>query len=275
MDDTARTWFSAQCSQSAVDEAWLCITPNQRLALFLGRDWASCQSQDVWQPMAIKPFTQFVHKLWQDYSLVLAEQQQATPLLLSPAQIHQFWAKLTASPAVDQAIEADQLAREWGLQQEPGFCNDHQLQQKQWQQQYAQAKLSNSWVDFIDVLERLSQIEAVTLLLEQQQLPIKILLYGFVEYGPLQQAFFNSLQQCGVLLRRGFDAPAELSSIKNLPIKTPQLLAWPDLYAELYGAAQWAKTTWQNLQKCAKLSELETMKRFRGLIPTFLPLSRN
>lgn len=237
---SARHWFYQQMQTLGTD--WQIITPNQRLALFLARDWADQQKVTVWQPCRISPWGQWLQELWQGYSLAQGRQGLSVPVVLSAGETLKIWEQLAGAHGA-QAQEADRFVREWQLEQDPSFCNEHQLQQKQWQQVYAALKQDHQWLDALDILMLLQQSPD----LFQDFLPGKLLLYGFLEFSPLQALCIATLEQAGVQVLRGFpDQQALLPDDQSAVVPVP-LDAWPDARLELFGAAHWAQDCWAQL----------------------------
>ncbi len=65
-----------------------------------------------------------------------------------------FWRDRAGAQA-KLAMEADQLSRIWGMQQEDTACNKHQLQLKKWQGECADYKLQHDFADAIDLVQLL------------------------------------------------------------------------------------------------------------------------
>ncbi|MBK82384.1 MAG: hypothetical protein CMD81_00945 [Gammaproteobacteria bacterium] len=251
----ARSWFHSQLHQMAQQPDQI-ITPNQRLALFLSRDWAQQESlvHDVWAPLAVCPWGTWLSSLWQGFTLEKALLGESTPVLLTHDEQVQLWQSLAAEHA-EAALEADQLARIWGLVQEPSGCNDHQLQQKKWQEAYAALKQKHQYIDQIDMLKMLMQAPDITQRLLQHKNISSLLFYGFIEYTPLQEAFIAVLKELNIKCILGLD--------QQLQAK-PVLHEWTDVDAELYGAAQWARRRWFELAAQPEWSDLKQDDLFNG-----------
>lgn len=103
------------------------VTPNQRLAQELGREFATLQAAKglaAWEDADILPFEAFVARLWED---ALYSESAAAPQCLAPAQARQLWeaavaasawqeALLSPGQAAAQAIEAWRLAHLWRIE---------------------------------------------------------------------------------------------------------------------------------------------------------------
>lgn len=270
---SARTLFTASLKDAGEDLR--IITPNQRLALFLSRDWAreQAKTRQQWTPLQVVPWEQWLGRLWQDWSLTEGALGEKVPRLLLPEEVRSCWGAIAGVQHAEQAMEADQLARRWQMPLDAAYCNEHQRTALQWREQYAALKRHHGWCDAIDILEIFTNTLAHTAKQDSTGVDLKtpahhsshssntnipsvrfasfieaccgqpLLFYGFVEFSPLQQAWLNRLEACDVACK--FDHQLLPSAI------APEVVEAQDPNEELYAAAQWAKTTWSRLARDA------------------------
>lgn len=237
-------------------EQWQIITSNQRLALFMSRDWDWCHQQsERWQPLNVMPWQQWVDALWRQYCFTA---NQPVFTLLKPQECLQLWQAIAGHQA-ELAMEADQLARTWFVPIEPLECNSAQWQQQQWQQTYRKQKERKGWYDAIDLLSLLAASPALFAPVLRSLGLEKMWFAGFIEFTPLQQHCLDSLQAIGIKVQ-----------IANVPAFDQAQVhgqSWPDERQELYGAAQWALERWQAMSAASDQHDWFDGARIAVIVP--------
>jgi|GEM_PF-1622861 len=239
------------------------ITPNQRMALYLQRDWQDWHLQqttaEVWQPLDVQPWSQWCNFWWS--TLVLQPESQI-PGLLTPADSLILWQQILTedqllsdaqkSSLARQALQADELARHWYLpidadsivdlrQNQHMTIADHQLVFVQWQIKYQAMKRSMNRVDTTDILLWLRdkpEIQASVNYIFQDQ---SLWFYGFVELTPLQTHALAGLQHVTI---DTIDSMAASEKHSNIALNT-----YADDTAELEQAAYWAQAQWRSFKQ--------------------------
>ncbi len=186
------------------------VTPNQRLAAALVRDFDACQiarGLASWESADVLPFSAFVERLYED--AFYSELASGLPILLSPAQEQSLWeevitasdagkALLSAPSAAALAREAWQLAHAWGLLPRlKGYpANDDAKAFADWAWRYEGMTMRDRHAD----RARLPEVIAPHLAHASVRKPKTLVAYGFDIVTLQQQEFFAALGAAGAEL---------------------------------------------------------------------------
>lgn len=218
------------------------VTPNQRLALVLQREFGESQAsrgEVLWESPDILPWSGFLERACQEtrYSDI-----EPLPLVLAPAQSQALWENLLRSSRTGEALlavadaarmahEAWQLTIAWRL--EPrlrgAILNEDCKAFQDWAPRYGRTLQRNGLMDAVELADR-----ALSLMTGGRiKRPQTLIAYGFDSFIPQQADFLSGLQQagCEVLLA----GPS---------VRTSHVLRLPcaDAEQEIHRAAAWART---------------------------------
>ncbi len=190
----------------ALREGALLVTVNNRLA----RHWRglfaqqaaeqSMEKASVWSAPNILPWGAWLRQLWDAASWLAPD----APLLLDARQADVLWRKIIEreSAALLQAAASARLAQEaWQTVQDACVtlpfdaleCNEDVLRFQAWAQEFTAECARHGWLDEA----RLPQQVTEALTTGQIAPPARVLLLGFEEWRPRQQALLQALRSCG------------------------------------------------------------------------------
>lgn len=218
------------------------VTPNQRLALALQRefgDMQAAQGKALWESADILPWSGFLERAWHD---ALYADTTPLPLPLAFAQAHALWENLLRNSAAGATLlavadaarlahEAWQLSVTWQLapRLDSVALNDDARAFRDWAPRYERILQRNGQMDAAQLADRLPQLIASGSI----KLPQTLVAYGFDVFTPQQSGFLQGLPARGcAVLRAG--APACDSRVQRTPCA--------DAEQEIERAAAWART---------------------------------
>ena len=203
------------------------ITVNRRLARVLRGEYDRAQRAAgamVWESPDILPYSSWLQRTWTDF---IAASDHALPALLGAEQDLSLWEQAIArrppaagEPALLQSAEAARnaqqawaLLRAWRLRHDddPGPASDEVRAFRVWARDYAALCEQGEWVDLASVADRLTDAagdasRAGALLQGLRQAAgghrERMLLAGFDELTPQQQALFDAVTALGVRVER-------------------------------------------------------------------------
>ncbi len=215
------------------------VTPNQRLAQELGREFYASQigrGLAVWEDADILPLAAFVERLWED---ALFSETTPAPHLLTPVQERQLWeaaiaasawsdALLSPAQAAAQAMDAWRLAHAWridgALEKFPG--SEDSAAFAAWAKDYA----ARCGADTDSA--RLPDVVAGLLPERALRKPQLLVAYGFDILPPQASDFLQACAAQGIELREC--GPRKRNAI-------PMRAAFASAREELEAAATWAR----------------------------------
>jgi probable DNA repair protein len=244
---------------SALREGATLITVNNRLARHWRAAFAAAEGsvQTVWLAPDILPWGVWLRRLWTEASWLDADAH----LLLDARQAALVWQGIIQddAPALLQVAGSARLAQEaWGLMQawrlsppfDPLECNDDVLHFQRWAERFVRECERQGWLDEASLPARL--IEA----LDAGRItpPAHILLLGFEDWTPVQEALLEALARRGTRVERlaGFSmegggnprpkaaAAAQLSLMLEMTPRQGRI-SFPDAAREDEAAARWAR----------------------------------
>jgi probable DNA repair protein len=182
------------------------VTPNQRLALALQREFSECQTAqglELWETADILSWSGFLDRAVEDSRYADAA---PLPLVLSQAQSHALWEQLLrASPAGESLLavaeaarlahEAWQLTRVWRLEPKlrGAVHNEDCRAFLDWAPRYERNLQRNGLMDGVEVADRVLPLMVDGCIRRPQTL----VAYGFDSFTPQQLAFLEGLQGAG------------------------------------------------------------------------------
>jgi probable DNA repair protein len=215
------------------------VTPNQRLARELGREFCASQiakGLTVWEDADILPLGAFVERLWED---ALFSDAVPAPHLLTPVQERQLWeeaiaasawseALLSPAQAAAQAMDAWRLAHAWridgALEKFPG--SEDSAAFAAWAKDYAvRCGADTDGARLPDVVAGLLGERAL-------RKPHLLVAYGFDILPPQASDFLQACAAQGIELREC--GPRRRDA-------TPVRAAFASAREELEAAATWAR----------------------------------
>ncbi|MEW5973629.1 MAG: PD-(D/E)XK nuclease family protein [Pseudomonadota bacterium] len=243
----------------ALREGATLVTVNNRLA----RHWRAAFDaaeggvQAVWPAPDILPWGSWLRRLWSEASWLDVD----APLLLDARQAALVWQGIIQddAPALLQVSGSARLAQEaWGLMQawrlslpfDPLECNDDVLHFQRWAERFSRECARRGWLDEARlpacIVEALDDGRVTP--------PARVLLLGFEDWTPQQQAVLESLQRCGTQVEllgaplpevrpafaSGVGTPLQLSLLNEEAARAFRL-GFPDAASEDEAAARWAR----------------------------------
>jgi len=230
-----------QATLDALQAGATLITANQRLARHLSAEYGAqrrAAGARVWEAPDILPWPQWLERFWQD-SFGWLDGDAPQPLL-SPFQEQTLWesiireaesAPLLHEPAAARgAREAWQLLHAWRLPlaRAGEFANEDASAFGRWAKTYQQRCAREHYLDSARLPEAITQ--AITQ--KRLRLPDRLLLAGFDEFTPQQQALLDAVRAAGTTVEQPAGGLAESRSAR---------VAFVDALAELRAAAAWAR----------------------------------
>lgn len=222
-----------------IDAATLVLTPNQRLARFLIKQYdlyCSAQAAPTWQTLPCSSWSLWLQTLW-DQAQTGAVSPLAEGRVLTPQQERLLWLQAIERGGVPELLSQDSMAelaaqawrylKLWGRRwrELPEYLEEVRLF-KSWAGAFEQLCAEQGQLDSASILERIATITAQNLL----PLPQTLLLVGFDEMAPAEQALCEQL--CGQGL-----------TVDSFDIQLPaaaQRVELVDRETELRRAARWA-----------------------------------
>jgi ATP-dependent helicase/nuclease subunit B len=227
--------------QAALQAGATLVTANQRLARHLAAEYGTARrthGAPVWETPDILPWTQWLERFWQE-SFGLLDGDAPQPLLSSFQELT-LWetvihdiesAPLLHEPAAARgARDAWQLLHAWRLPlaRAGEFANEDATAFVAWARAYQKHCNRHNYLDSARLPDAVQQaIERNRLRLPQQ-----LLLAGFDEFTPQQQALLDAVRAAG----SGVDVLGG-----GVPETRAARVAFVDALAELRAAAAWAR----------------------------------
>lgn len=243
----------------ALREGATLVTVNNRLARHWRTAFAAAEGgvQTVWPAPDILPWGSWLRRLWSEASWLDADAH----LLLDARQAALVWQGIIQddAPALLQVAGSARLAQEaWGLMQawrlsppfDPLECNDDVLHFQRWAERFSRECARRGWLDEARlpacVVEALDDGRVTP--------PARVLLLGFEDWTPVQQAVLESLQRRGTQVEllgaplpevrparaSGVGTPLQLSLLNEDAARAFRL-CFPDAASEDEAAARWAR----------------------------------
>ncbi|MFZ5467367.1 MAG: PD-(D/E)XK nuclease family protein [Pseudomonadota bacterium] len=204
MDDPSQTILRA------LREGATLVTVNNRLARYWRTAFAAAAEaspavaeggvQAVWPAPDILPWGIWLRRLWSDASWLDVD----APLLLDARQAALVWQDIIQddAPALLQVSGSARLAQEaWGLMQawrlslpfDPLECNDDVLHFQRWAERFSRECARRGWLDEACLAARIVDE------LDDGRItpPARVLLLGFEDWTPQQQAVLEALRTRG------------------------------------------------------------------------------
>lgn len=217
------------------------VTANQRLARHLAAEYGVVQrarGAPVWETPDILPWTQWLERFWQDrFGLLDGDAPQP---LLSSFQELTLWetvirdleaAPLLHEPAAARgARDAWQLLHAWRLPPARAgeFANEDATAFIRWAKTYQQRCAREQYLDSARLPDAVEQAVARNRL----RLPPELLLVGFDEFTPQQQALLDTVRAAG--------SRVEVLA-GGVPAAQAARVAFIDALTELRAAAAWTR----------------------------------
>jgi len=230
-----------QATLDALQTGATLVTANQRLARHLAAEYGAQQRASglrVWEAPDILPWPQWLERFWQDsFGLLDADSPQP---LLNPSQEQTLWetiireaesAPLLHAPAAARgAREAWQLLHAWQLPlaRAGEFANEDASAFLRWARTYQQRCARERYLDSAQLPEAVTQ----ALALKHVRPPSLLLLAGFDEFTPQQQALLAVARESGsrVEVLAGGTTPGRAARV-----------AFVDALSEWRAAAAWTR----------------------------------
>lgn len=230
--------------QALREGAWL-VTVNNRLARHWRGQFAqqAAKRAQVWSAPNILPWGAWLRQLWDAASWLAPD----APLLLDARQTDVLWRKIIErkSAVLLQAAASARLAQEaWQTAQDACVtlpfdaleCNEDVLQFQAWAQEFSAECVRRGWLDEA----RLPQQVTEALITGQIAPPARVLLLGFEEWRPRQQALLQALRACGsevVLVEPQLEGKSDGVVAGRSAVR----VALADAAGEDEAAARWAR----------------------------------
>lgn len=214
------------------------VTPTSRLARHLQYQYAAMQiraGKQAWETPDILPWNGWLQRTRE----MICLRRKFTDVLLTTEQQQQVWqdivnrsnytrALLHPVNAARQAMQAWSLCKKWQIPVFPEgtYLNEDAYTFKSWAKDYQHRCQTNGWID---------EWEFATLLLQEPLDAVfnsEIILYGFDDFTPLQQALFEHIQNSGCQ-----------TNVFPVPPRNKKTVAdcFADSRAEIDAAAIWAR----------------------------------
>jgi len=217
------------------------VTANQRLARHLAAEYGAQQrvsGASVWETPDILPWAQWLERFWSEsFGFLESNTPQS---LLSPFQEQTLWetiirdtepSPLLHEPAAARsAREAWQLLHAWKLPlaRASEFANEDASAFVRWARTFQQRCTRENYLDSA----RLPEAVTGAIARQRLRLPVHLLLAGFDEFTPQQQALLDAVRAAGV--------PVE-EMTPAMHAGRAACVAFVDVQAELRAAAAWTR----------------------------------
>lgn len=221
------------------------VTASRRLSRYLSESYAAEQrnrGRQVWERPDILPLTAWITRAWETV-VSGGEEPQGGLALLNPEQELALWEQVVGDVAAGggapllQVPAAAKLARDaWGLirawrcepDDQPEWQNADTRMFLDWAREFTARCRRQSWLDGASLTDRV--IAAVAQ--GQVELPQRLLLAGFDELNPQQQALVDAIGSRGCTVAE-----------HPLPVcdSNAARVALPESEAELLTAARWCR----------------------------------
>ncbi|MDM7321824.1 MAG: PD-(D/E)XK nuclease family protein [Gammaproteobacteria bacterium] len=255
----------------ALREGATLVTVNNRLARHWRAAFAAAQGgvQTVWPAPDILPWRSWLRRLWSEASWLDADAR----LLLDTRQAALVWQGIIQddAPALLHVAASARLAQEaWELMQawclslpfDPLECNDDVLHFQRWAERFARECEKQGWLDEARLPTHLiAALEAGRI-----TPPAHILLLGFEDWTPMQEALLEALAQRGTRVDRlpvlsmegrANSSPKATAAAQLLLMleDTPRWgrISFPDAASEDEAAVRWARA-WLDRAAGARLA---------------------
>ena len=230
-----------QATLDALQSGATLITANQRLARHLAAEYGAqrrASGLHVWEAPDILPWPQWLERFWQE-SFGLLDGDTPQPLL-NPFQEQTLWetiireaesAPLLHEPAAARgAREAWQLLHAWKLPLSHAgeFANEDASAFIRWARTYQQRCTREHYLDSARLPEAVTQ----AIMQKRLRLPAHLLLAGFDEFTPQQQALLDVVRKTGTRVE------AHTGGMLDSRVAR---VAFVDALAERRAAAAWAR----------------------------------
>ena len=221
-----------------IDATTLVLTPNQRLARFLVKQYDLWHSDRAisWPSLPCSSWNLWLQTLWNQAQTTGAH-RLAEGQILTPHQERLLWLQAIEQSAPPELLSQDSMAelaaqawrylKLWGRHwwDLPGHLEEVRLF-KSWAENFQHLSDEQRQLDSASILERIAALAEQNLLC----LPQTLVLVGFDEMAPAEQAFCNQLRHSGLKVET-FDPP--------MP-GTASRVELADRQTELRRAARWA-----------------------------------
>jgi len=221
-------------------QGYTCVTPTKRLSHYLQSQYAALQieaGKQAWVTPDILSWSGWLHRLWEDISTL----QQSDQYVLKPHQQQSIWQQIVGTShyakqllrpetTAKQAMAAWSLCYQWKLPlfSDAVYLNEDARAFQSWAKEYEKQCKTNTWIDdamlATHITDDIKQLET--------KFHQKIILLGFDEFTPQQQALFNALTNAGTTLQ-------ELPLIHRN--EHTMALGFADAREEIKVAANWSR----------------------------------
>jgi len=221
-------------------QGYTCVTPTKRLSHYLQSQYAALQieaGKQAWETPEILSWGGWLHQLWEDSSTL----RQSDQYVLKPHQQQSVWQQIIGTSryakqllrpetTAKQAMAAWSLCYQWKLPlfSDAVYLNEDARAFQSWAKEYEKQCKKNAWIDDAMLATQITDdIKQLGKKVHQ-----KIILLGFDEFTPQQQALFNALTN------------AE-TTLQELPLihRNEHILAlgFTDVREEIKAAANWSR----------------------------------
>lgn len=245
--------------ESIEPEQTIIITASRRQSRFIREQYAEYQLQkglEVWPSLKVMPWQAFINYCWE-----LVQQDSVLPSRLTPVQSQYLWQKIVSDSEVTQSLlnsrqtqklsyDAWRICQQWKIEELDYLPGDQdQTAFETWFNQYQKLLSEKGWID---------AHQQANLLLEQldkfiEQLPSKIISYGFQQPSPQQEVLLQALDQHKQLTDWRIEAPINENAMTVYSLPEPK--------QELLAAVRWAK------QKLLQNSDEEPQQQIAIVVP--------
>jgi len=229
---------------SALSSGALVLTANQRLArnLMLAHGMRQrAAGVEVWRTPEVMPLGAWLAARWNEYADEAGECGEQCPVVLGPAQELALWEQIVARSVEGEALfqvhataqvalEAWNLSLQWRLhlnEDDPRLNLDAQAFLG-WAKRYRGLCQARGWISGAELPDRVARLIREGVVAP----PARVLLAGFDDLNPQQQALFEAMEEAG-----GEVAQLLLDGEEPKAVR----VSLPDQEAEIAAAAQWAR----------------------------------
>ena len=222
------------------------VTPNQRLAMVLRREFNSyqvTQGSIAWNTPDILPITAFIERTYEE--ILYSEQADKLPIFLSTVQEQALWEGIISDSdqtsilfsvpeAAKLAREAWQTIHEWHLTPKLRKfpLNDDCKVFRDWSKSYKSLTKRENQIDKARICDLIIELWKYTRIKK----PDRLICHGFDILTPQQKAFLNRISEdgCEVVM-------TQLQSQLQLRNGNVQRISCADNRDEIHRAAVWAR----------------------------------
>jgi len=218
------------------------LTPNRRLSATLLKKYDAYQrelNRTAWPTLTILPFTTWLQQLWTSFA---TQEIEITTIALTPQQEHVIWEKiLQDSPESERLLQVSataELAKSaWSMMKQWQVPLSHPLLTltddgksfQQWAFQFESLCQKQQWIDSASLADTLIENLQKKLI----PTPPHLILIGFTELSPQQQALLTLCEQLG--------SKVEIAHVHASQSSSAFRISLTDEEDEIRSMARWAK----------------------------------